>query len=369
MRRFFKCFFLIIAAVLIGVLLTSCTDTSAVMTYDLDRNVLTFDVPSNKIYENYEDVLTSSYITVVKEEFSHKIRVDFKGYDPENNANFFNDVKFQLSQIIPDYANVINNLEIEIKRDFYGCSISGTSYYTFKVKNNSDIDMPLNIIAKSFFMTNGQDATVQNDVYTYNTSIVGSQEIQVFDIQYVTNNFDSASITIDISDGSPIVEYYVNHSYNDLNGLEKELTSLGMYVEQVDKGIAIFTEKYDTNNDFQYVFPIRLYSMFGIMSTIEFEYGEFFASVAKFDMTTYTTYSMPLTVKVKSQPNTTFNVSYRGQQIEMVDETYSWEINSPIVLNAQYDNLRTGTTIIAFLTLFAIVMAMVLMIYVAYKKK
>lgn len=369
MKRFLKCFFLIAVAVLIGILFTSCTDTNATMTYDLDRNVLTFDVPSNKIQENYEDIITSSYIAVVKEEFSHKIKVDFKGYDPEENANFFNDVKLQLSQILPDYANVINNLEVEITRDFYGCSIFGTSYYTFKIMNNSDVDMPLNIVAKSFFMANGQDANVQDGVYTHSTIVRGSQDVQSFDIQYGLIKFEDASITIDISDGSPIVEYYVAHKYQDISGLEKELTALGMYVEQLDNGVAIFTETYDTNNDFQYVFPIRLYSMFGIMSTIEFQYGEFFASVAKFNMSTYSTYATPLTMKVVSQPNTTFNISYRGEQIEMVDEKYSWEMNSPIVFNAEYDNLRTGTTIIAFLTMFAIIMAMVLMIYVAYKKK
>ena len=354
--------------IVIGFFLSGCTDTSAVLTYDLDYNTLSFEIPSNKIAQNYENIITSNFITVTKTEQTHKVRVSFDGYDPENNPNFFNTVKQQLAQAIPDYHDVIMALEIEARRDYYGASLAGTSFYNFKIKNNSNISIPLQVVGNSFFLINSQEAEVNNERYTYETTIQGITDIQEFDIQYTKCNFSSALITIDISDGSPIIEYKISYNTANEKQIRDEFEALGMNIEQVAESYVLLSEFYDTNNDFQYAFPVRLYTIFGIMSTIDFEYGEFFASVADFEMEIYTAYSMPVTIKLVAQDNTHFVITHRGETTDITDTQYSWDLESPIIVQAEYDNLRVGATIVSLLTILAIALVIMAMIYIAYRK-
>jgi hypothetical protein len=137
-----------------------------------------------------------------------------------------------------------------------------------------------------------------------------------------------------------------------------------MNVDYCDYSQAVISEKFDTIDDFQYVFPVRMYSIFGIVTTVEMKFSEFFFSKGELKLTVVKPEGHPpVTVEVRSQDDTKFSITKDGKTEKQVGESYNSKVNNEIDIAAKYENVRWFAMITSVLTIAAIVMACWCMVF------
>lgn len=355
--------------ILAMLLLTSCSTNNIELMYHADNHMFEIVVPNDVIAENYqEEIDFNSAITSYEEDGKVHVLINMTHYNPKEPAIFTNSTKESLEKIFPQFKDVINSINYEIKRDFYGTSLTGTEYYHFTLTSTQPYNIPMKIVCNNQFMFDGQSGTWNetDSRYDLNINIETSMEPTTYELEYIVSTISNGTIEIDVSTPSPSIKYRFYHSIKDLSSLEYELKSIGMTVEFCDHSQVIFYESYDTNNDFNNVFPIRTFSMFGMVLTTKYNHGSFFTADGEFNMTIFDIPShLNVEITVIGQDNTKFAITQNGKTESHTGNSTSFRLDDNIQVDAEYSNVRWFSTVTSMLVVIAILVAIMCMIWIA----
>ena len=346
--------------------MTSCTSNDIKIEFHVDTNQLHINLPNDMVVP---DAVNSDMIKIIMDDTSTVI-VDLTKYGGESTDSLVADVKDMLGKVIPSFKNISDDINISLTRDYYGSSISGTTYYNFNIQNNSDIDLNVNLVSQDLFILNGTKAVWNEQEFAIPLKFERSDEVKVFELQYVKSHVEELRINIDISGDSPSVEYNVVHNVQEISAdvITKELQSYGMHVSHCVGNVATFSETYDTNKDFQHVFPIQLYSVFGIVNTIDFKYGSFFTADGDFEMNFVRVPIDNVTINIIGQENTSFEFIDNGNSKESVSTTYQFVAKDGVTIKAKYSNVRWFASLTSLFVITAIALVVLAMIFIAKKR-
>ena len=369
MKKTITCLVGLTMLILAMLLLTSCSTNNIELIYHADNHMFEIVVPNDVIAENYqEEIDFNSALTSYEEEGNVHVLINMTHYNPKEPANFTNSIKESLVKMFPQFKDVINSINYEIKRDFYGTSLTGTEYYHFTLRSTQPYNIPIKIVCNNQFMFDGQEG-VWNEKdarYDLNVNVSTNTEPTTYELEYIVSTISNGTIEIDVSTPSPSIKYRFYHSTKDLSSLEYELASVGMTVEFCDSAQVIFYESYDTNNDFNNIFPIRTFSMFGIVLTTEYKHGSFFTSDGEFTMTIFEVPShLNVELTVIGQDNTKFEITQNGKTESIVGNNTSFILDENIQVDAEYSNIRWFSTVTSMLVVIAILAAILCMIWLA----
>ena len=360
----------LIMLILVMLLLTSCSTNDIELIYHADNYIFEIIVPVENLIDDYQAEIekTSFLKNSYEENGKEHLLINMTGYNIEDPSSFISDVRTSLSTLLPQYTNVINSINYEIRKDFYGTSLSGTEYYHFSIVSTESYNVPIKIVCNKKFMFQNKPGTwnEKDNRYDLNTTITTSVEPIVYELEYITSTVKSGTIELDISTPSPSVKYRFYHESKDLQSLEYELKALGMTIEFCDSSQVIFYESYETVDDFNYVFPMRLFSMFGIVLTTEYKHSSFFTSEGEFNINVYECPShLNVECVINSQDNTQFAITCNNKTESSSGSSTSFILDNNIQVEAQYTNARWFATITSMLVIVAIIMAMMCMIWMA----
>jgi hypothetical protein len=127
-------------------------------------------------------------------------------------------------------------------------------------------------------------------------------------------------------------------------------------------------DKYNNVDDFANVFPMRNFSMLGIVTTAEMKYGSFFSDHCDVTLTFIPPeHDIDVYLKLTSQDNTEFIITTNEQQ-KSNSNTCSVDITEKTIVNAEYDNVKMFESITSILAIIAIMAVVLVMIYIAKRK-
>lgn len=351
--------------------LTSCDSSDMSLTYNMDNNTLLIDIPHSWVSDDYISVAAGAEMisTLPADENLAHIVIDFTTYEADNAEQWMNKVKDTLKKMIPLTNGVIDSFTIQIERNYFGSSLSGTQYYTISIQSDSTVKFDIAFVSTSPFMLNTQNATKKDALYILNAELQSTPEVNTYELEQRLLTFSSMNMYIDVSTPEPSVRYSMSHNLDDTNSLRLELESMGMTVEYCDYQQVTFYEKFDTSNDFQYVFPIRTFAIFGIVSTVEYSHGAFFTSDGVFNIEFFDIpENLIVNVTIASQESTSFVLKYGDKTLTTKDTYISFDAASGTSVHAEYSNVRWFQSITSMLVVIAIMFAVAGMIYIARRK-
>ena len=349
-------------------LLTSCTTDEINATYNIDTGTISIMVPNSIIDHSYTP--NEKAIHLKSDDVYSTILIELSESTEEDVAVFISSIKNELAKMIPSFADVKDNFKIEIIRDYFGSSISGTTYYKINVENETGIDIPIKFISQQSFLLDGSYAQKNGDVFEGTAILKNGVDVSSHEIQYVRSYIEAIKITIDVSDDTPSVEYEVSHTLENISAdvIAAELKTYGMHVTYCKGNSATFSESYDTNNDFQYAFPMQLYSVFGIVNTVEYKYGAFFTADGKFEFKLVNVPIEKIKMVIVGQENTTFELIDGDNRYTEVATTYTFTPKNGMIVRASYSNARWFATFTSLFTIVAIIFVMFGMYYIVKKR-
>ena len=261
---------------------------------------------------------------------------------------------------------VVPCLTISITNDYYGADLSGTEYCNININSTSGFNMPIRFVSENSFMMNGQVASKTEDRYVLNSRL--THETTTYAVEKFECDYISMQMTIDISDPSPIVTYHLYYTNRPRKDVENHFAALGMNVDYCDDKEVLLSEEFETINDFQYVFPIRVYSIFGIVTTVNMKQNEFFFSKANFELTMCNDEGRPpVVIEVTSQENTKFTLTQNNKTEESTGKDCNIKLDGMTTITASYSNIRWFATMTSILAIAAIALAALCMFYFAKK--
>jgi hypothetical protein len=348
--------------------LTSCSTDNVNVTYNIDTGTINIVVPRDIIDGNYVPQIKA--INIKQNDDYATISIELSKSEEEDVAVFISSVKNELSKVVPSFANIKDKFNIEVTRDYFGSSISGTTYYKITVKNETGIDIPVKFISEKPFLINGSSSEKNEDLFEKTITFSNSSDIAIHELQYVNSHIEAIKITIDISDDTPSIEYDVSHTLENINAdlIASELKTYGMHVTYCKDSSATFSESYDTNNDFQHAFPMQLYSVFGIVNTVKYNYGEFFTSEGSFELKLIKVPIDNVTIVIVGQDNTTFELIDGDTTYTETGDKYTFVPKDGMVVKASYNNARWFAAFTSLFTILAIVFVMFGMFYIVKKR-
>lgn len=351
------------------IVLSSCSAEDTTIQYDIDNHFIFVKTNESNLNPVYESLQLPNMLTVSTSNGIADIKIDLTKYTGEEGDTFVEDLKTGLSKLIPSLAAQINSLKLEIAKEFYGTSMAGTEYYSYTISLTNDVKFPVEFISSTPFMLNGQSSTkVDNGKHILKTDVQILAAPTKFDLQSSLVNFDNAKITIDVSTSAPHVEYSVSHNSKDTDGLKRELVAMGFSVDFCDNQQIVFSDKYNNIDDFLYVFPMRNFSTFGIITTAEGKYGSFFSDSLRLKLTMIPPeHDSPVAVVINSQQNTEFEITTSSKTTKNTN-TINFELSEHTIVNAEYNNFKMFDSITSLLAVLAIIAIVLLMIYIAIKK-
>lgn len=351
---------------------TSCSSQDVEFLYHIDNYV--FEVVANK--ESLPEIYVSEiekheFLSFYEQDGRVHILTDITYYHPDNPSEFLAEAQSAFKKLFPSYANVIEGIELEITKDYFGTSLAGTEYYHFKIMSDENISIPVRFINNSSFMLGSEKASwnEQESRYSLLTTVTANEDTTIYELEYKVLNVTSGALEIDVSTPSPGIKYTFYHSHADTTALTYELQAIGMNVEYVDSQQVVFYESYDTTNDFNNVFPVRTYSMFGIVSMVDYKHGSFFTSDGKFTLTIYEVpTNLNVDVQIVSQDNTNFSFTHNEQKEVDTNNTFRFHLIDNTVITAEYSNVRWFESVTSMLVIIAIILAGGAMIFLARRR-
>lgn len=368
MRKYFSIFVIFILLALSMLFLTSCSTDEMDISFNIDTGDIDIVVPNNLVDTSY--VPTIDAIKVNNKDDYTNIKISLSESEEEDVSVFISSVKNEFAKIVPSFADIKDKFNIDIIRNYFGSSISGTTYYTINVKNETGIDIPVKFISEKTFLLNGSSAVKNNDLFEYSLTFENGSDIVTHELQYMRFYIEAIKITVDISDDTPSVEYEITHTLKniDANLIATELRTYGMHVTYCKDNVAMFSETYKTNNDFQYVFPMQLYSVFGIVNTIEYKYGAFFTANGEFEFNLVNVPIENIKMVIVGQENTQFDLMDGDTHYTEKSNSYTFTPKSGMIIKASYSNARLFATFTSLFTIIAIIFVMFCMFYIVKKR-
>ena len=351
---------------------TSCSNQDVEILYHVDNYV--FEVVANKetLPETYAiEIEKHEFMSFYESDNQVHILTDITYYNPDNPSEFLSEAQAAFKKLFPSYANVIEGFEIQITKDYFGTNLAGTEYYHFKIISDENICVPVRIINNTPFMFGGETSAwnEKESRYSLLTTINANQETTVYELEYKVLNVTSGTIEIDVSTSSPGIKYTFYHNHPDKTSLTYELQAIGMNVEYVDSQQVVFYESYDTTNDFNNVFPVRTFSMLGIVSTIEYKHGSFFTADGEFIFTIYEVpANLNVDVQIVAQDNTNFSLIHNGQEEVSTSNSFRFSLENDSVIKAEYSNVRWFESITSMIVIVAIIFTGAAMIFLARRR-
>ena len=359
-RKIFYCLFVTIILTFFCFSMSSCTLENTDVVFDMDTQDLWLTVPSSII--NFQDDLSDA-ISVSISETTADIIIDMSwlGSDIDKTS----EIKHDLKRLFPSLATTIETLCISANKEYFGTSLFGTEYYTFDLQFGSDIDFDLVIVSSSPIMIGGTAAEQENDRYVISSKVSISNGQGKIAVDRFKKNYKSCRVDIDISDTTPFVTYTIVPSVDNLKNIKEQVMAMGMKLESDQSNAIIFTESFETVNDFQYVFPIRLFSMFHVVNTASVKASSFFSDDCKSTFTFVDEMDSDIVIRLIGQENTNFEVFSNEKKIETTSSEIEVPIQGSISIQAQYSNMRLFATITSLLMFIAIALVIFAMIFIA----
>ena len=360
---------LVIIMLFFMVMLSSCSAEDTKIQYDIDNHTIFITTNISNINQAYDASTLPDMLTLSTSDGKAYIKIDMTKYTGEEGDTFTDDLKAGLSFIFPDIAFQIDALRLNITKEFFGTSMAGTEYYTYTVSLNNDVKIPVEFVSTTPFMLNGQSSErLEDGKHVLKTDINILSAPTKFDLQSSLVNFDNVKMIIDLSTSAPHIEYTVFHNSKDTDGLKRELIAMGFSVDFCDNQQVVFSDKYNNFDDFLYVFPMRNFSMLGIVTTVDCKYGSFFSDALRLNLTmSPPEYDVPVSIVINSQSDTDFEITTSSKKTENTN-SISFELNEYTMVNAEYNNFKMFDSITSLLAVLAIIAIVLLMIYVAIKK-
>lgn len=257
-----KTFTLFIIMALLVLTLTGCSEKEFSITYDVTGSRININIPDKSI--SNANVSINSFVVTNIEGPSTILSIPVIDYSfQETYATIKND----LITLFPDYSNIIESLNIESDIEYSGTSLFGTSYYSIRIRGiNSTIPIQIES-SNNPILYNGNESNVINT-----TISISDKSTSTIDFQTFESSISGLSIDADFTSTSPIITYSFFHNKQAYPHIEKELIQAGLKVDMIDEYKIVCHEKYTTDKDFANVFPVRLYSLFNVISKVSCEH-------------------------------------------------------------------------------------------------
>ena len=370
MKKLLTCLLSIVMLLTLVCSLSACSTNDVKIEYHIDNFTLDISVPEGTLPENYqEEINKNDFLLENTYDGRTHILVDMTYYDPDVPQDFINPLKESLEKFFPSMKEEIRALSIELTKDYFGTTMSGTEYFHIKLASSKNLSIPITFVSKKTFMLDGVTATLNNGQYVVDKTFNVEPVMSEHELEYKIISFESGSITINISGPSPQITYHFPHNVDNKDALQFELQALGMNVENCDSNQVTFYEKFDTTNDFNNVFPIRTYAFLGIISTVEYKHGSFFTSDGNFTMNVH---EIPdgvnISMVIEGQDGTSFELIQNGQRQELTHNNIEFELTDDTVITAKYSNVRWFESITSMLVIIAIILAVMGMIFLAKRR-
>lgn len=349
--------------------LSSCSAEEIHFSLDMDAQQLTISVSSAKLSEDAQEKL-SVYddISLIVGSPQTKIVIDLANQDGTSSTQ--NTIMNAVAQVLPEYNDYLNGLSLLVEKDFFGTSLFGSEYFSATINAPKDIIIPLDIIFSKDFMFDGKQAKLDNitDKFVLSTNLNVQTGENRFEMQYHSSDYKSIAIEIDITDDSPIVLYHVVYDQRDADQIKNQLTSIGMTVEFCDSSRATFSEQFETCNDFQYMFPIRTFTLFDAITTVDYQFSSYFSDKCSVSFIFKDMNSENITLTIKSQENTAFMLIQDGEQTNSEGTELDINLYGDVEIRAEYSNARWFFSTTSILAIVVIVLVLFGLIYLVKKK-
>ena len=358
---------LIVVVIVLGLTLSSCASNDIEIVYDLDTQNIYLTVPTTMLdSENKAISAKNQIVKVFINKDKAKISIPVQTFDTEDPTNI-GLAKDELKKLLPTHADVVDNINFSVTRNYFGSSIAGTAYYTYNTSSTNDLAIPIRIISKTSFIFNGSVAEYNNNGgFSLNTTLNWNSTSQTYELEQKLFGVNNVHISLNVSAPSPSIKYIARHEYPDPQALKYELQAIGMNIEYIDGSQVIFYESYDTVNDFNGLASARLYALFGIVTEIHYEHAAFFTSSGNFNMTVYSSEpNVNVTLEVVGAPNTEFICVLGDKQQTSISSSIELTLEPGLNITAQYEIVRWFQTVTSFLVILAIGVCILLMLYVA----
>ena len=345
------------------VLMTSCDNHSISATFDMDTKELSFNVPNNIVVPQEN---LSEYTRIEQGEQTSTIYVSLTWLN--ESLSQLPTIKNDLKALIPCYADFVDALSVSVNKEYFGTELFGTEYYTVNLDGVSDFSVPLTIVSNSAVMINGESSEIVNGKHYVSTVVSASSGSAQIELQQYVKNFSACTVEIDLTDTSPFVTYRVTPAAEIVGNLEYQMSAIGMTLESVQSNSVVFSEAFETHDDFQYTFSIRLFSMFQIVNTADVQISSFFSDSCKASFTFINDTGADFSVKIIGQEGSTYIVDNNGEKTESSGISAEIAINGNVTIDVGYSNVRWFATITSILMFIAVALVLFAMVIVARRK-
>lgn len=362
--------FLILAAMAaLLIVLGSCSSHGIRISVDLDEKTLTISANNDALSANAESILSQHEdITFVQGTSLSKIIIDIS--DQDGTSTSHSDIMNAVASAIPVYAGDLNGLSLFIERNFFGTSMFGTEYYSLHITSPMSFTIPFEVCRSGEFMFDGREGVLNSRTgkYVVSTNLSLRQGENTYEMQYHIRDYQEISIEVDITDGTPMITYRISFEQSDYKAIRDQLSAIGMTVEDVGYSHATFSESFESIDDFQYVFPIRTYTLFNMITTVEHQYSSYLSEKCDVRLGFYNVEDVDITLTIKSQQNTTFTVDHNGVLSNSKGDTLNVSLQGDLDVHAEYSNFRWFSSITSIIVIIVIAFVLIGLIWIIKKR-
>ena len=361
--------FLCFAILILATCMSACTDDNVKFLLDMDTKQLTINVPTDKLSDDVESKVSEyESIRFEKGKTSSDIVLDLS--DQSGEAESQNEIMNVVASLLPEYSHYLNGLFISVEKNFFGTSLFGSEYFSFLIKSPLKVSVPLEIVFSENFLFNGNESVLDKSrgKYVLSTRLDLESDKNQFEMQYNTCNYKSVNIEIDITDDSPMVLYHISYDTKEAESIKNQLTAIGMTVEYCDGARATFSETFETCDDFKHVFPIRTFTLFDAVTTVDYQFSSFFSDKCNVTFIFKDMNNENVSLVIKSQEKTEFMLIQNGNRTDSKGDSINVNLHGDVEIHAEYDNARWFESTTSILTIVVIVLVLLALIYLVKKK-
>lgn len=374
MGRTFKIMFVVTLLVFCSTFLFGCSQADYKAVFDIENATLSVFPGSGVIDKEAE--LSSGLVSI--KENNETTYVEISCLDVDKVMGNIDGIIQDVEKAIPSLSGLIPSVSVDIQTEYYGSELFGTYYYEVSISSDRDFTFPLEIVSNDLLFCNGDNSVKNEGGHHLNTVVSVNDGKGAYRLQRIVDDFEACLVSIDVTGVSPSVTYTIfrNDDGGSENSIRQSLASVGLYLESYSKSKIICSEKFETSNDFQFVFPTRFFNFFGTTTTVNADCSSSFVEKRKVSIRFDHKSDSEIVVEIVPPRGSDLNGSYMisspeidegifGPKKEGVMRVLLYENCS---LGVNYSKFRTETVAIAAGVFVGLVFVIFCMIAVAKRR-
>lgn len=216
-----------------------------------------------------------------------------------------------------------------------------------QISEGANFIRSIKVVSQDPFVCNGNKAVLSGSKYEYEFQQADLKT--TIEIEKKIQEYIAAEVEIDVSTTEPYARYTVWGTNINTKTVESQLQHLGMIVESIDDHMVVFRDRYNTYDEFKYVFPMRTMALFDVAISVNLQISSFFSDKCKAVFLIVNNPKSNISLRIKSQENSKFSFD-NADGANYVGSSITLPQDKVVDVTVTYSNITWFVTIILWET-------------------